>query len=122
MSILPEMDIEFLEEKGYNYQLIEHDAGIYLIIEDFEFPSYVPSKATMLINIQAGYDNTPLDMFFTIPDVTLPSGAFPNACAAHVPHNGAQWQQWSRHYTWRIGTDNLRTFITAIKREIAKGT
>ena len=121
MDLLPENDLEFLEEKEYKYQLIQYEGGMYLIIEDFQFPLYTPSVANLLICIPPGYSNAPLDMFWTQPDVKLLSGLFPQASDVYEPHNGTQWQRWSRHSTWRIGIDNIRTYIAAIKRELAKG-
>lgn len=122
MNELPENDIEFLAEKGYHYQLVVNGSGWYLIISHFPIPeAYLPFEADLLINIVAGYPNNPLDMFWTIPDVKLVNGNWPNAGDVHETHNGLTWQRWSRHYTWRPGVDNLRTFISAINRELVKG-
>ena len=112
---LPERDIEYLEEKGFNYELVEYPGGLFLIINDFPFPeAYSPRTAKTLIVIPAGYPETGLDMIFTIPDVKLSNGQYPHSCGAHVTYNSLSWQQWSRHYIWRSGTDNLRTFIDVL--------
>lgn len=122
MNELPESDIEFLEDKGYRYQLIANGNGWYLVISNFPIPVvYQPQHVDLLINITAGYPNNPLDMFWTIPDVKLTNGAWPKASDVHETHNGASWQRWSRHYIWRPGIDNLRTFIAAIIKELSKG-
>jgi hypothetical protein len=60
-------------------------------------------------------------MFYTIPDLKLPSGAYPQSCDQHPSIGNRPWQQWSRHLTWRSGTDNLRTFIAAVTAEVNKG-
>ncbi len=122
MNELPESDIEFLEQKGYEYQLIQSGTGWYLIISNFAIPeTYLPRTANLLINIVSGYPNNPLDMFWTSPDVKLLNGNWPKNCDVHEVHNRINWQRWSRHYAWRPGVDNLRIFISAINRELLKG-
>jgi hypothetical protein len=119
---LPERDIEFLQEKEFNYELIEFPGGLYLIINDFPFPpAYLPRTAKTLIVVPVGYPDSGLDMIFTNPDVKLKDDRWPQSSEAHVTHNKLTWQQWSRHYTWRPGVDNIRTFITAMKQELEKG-
>lgn len=121
MALIPEDDIAFLDEKGFAYDLAEVPGEVLLTLHDFPFPKYAPSAAEMLIRIPAGYPQAALDMFFAIPDVKLPSGAFPQSCAQHAVIGGKTWQQWSRHTTWRAGVDSLRSFLSAVIREIDKG-
>ncbi len=119
---LPERDREFLEEKGFSYELVEFPGGTYLIIDNFPFPAaYTPIAAKILIVLPTGYPEAKVDMIYTIPDVKLVNGQWPQACEAHVVHNGLTWQQWSRHLVWRIGVDNIRTFIAAMKKELDLG-
>lgn len=121
MALIPEEDIEFLVEKGFDYELIQVEGAVHLILHRFPFPRYVPKEADMLIRLPAGYPQTALDMFYTIPDVKLASGAFPDRCDQHPAFAGRIWQQWSRHSTWRVGIDNLRTHLSAVIKEIDKG-
>lgn len=121
MALIPEDDIEFLDEKGFTYELVAAPGEVHLILHKFPFPKYRPSEADMLIRIPAGYPQAALDMFFTIPDVKLPSGAFPDRCNQHPAIGGKAWQQWSRHSSWRPGVDSLRSFLSAVMREIDKG-
>lgn len=121
MALIPEDDIAFLTEKGYDYKLVESDKEIHLILHGFPFLPYVPKEAEMLIRLPSGYPQTPVDMFYTIPDVKLASGAFPLNCDSHPTIGDKVWQQWSRHLTWRPGIDNLRTFLRAVIAEISKG-
>jgi hypothetical protein len=94
---------------------------VHLTIRRFPFPPYTPKEAELLIRLPAGYPQTAVDMFYTIPDVKLPSGQFPQSCDQHPMVGGKAWQQWSRHITWRSGIDNLRTFLAALVAEINKG-
>ncbi len=121
MALIPEDDTEFLTEKGFEYELVEVGKEVHLIIHHFPFPPYVPQEADLLIRLLSGYPQTAVDMFYTIPDVKLPSGAFPQSCAQHPAFGGRDWQQWSRHLAWRSGIDNLRTFIQAVTAEIQMG-
>jgi hypothetical protein len=122
--VLPEADTAFLAEKGYKYQLTLDRGVVHLVIADFAFPeAYSPRSAELLIRILPGYPNSQLDMFWTIPDVVLAKGGYPAACTHKETHLGRSWQRWSRHWQveWKPGVDNLRSFISAIVRELAKG-
>jgi hypothetical protein len=121
MALIPEEDIEFLDEKGFDYELIQVEGAVHLILHHFPFQRYVPQEADMLIRLPAGYPQTAVDMFYTIPDLKLPSGVFPDRCDQHPAFEGKSWQQWSRHSTWRVGIDSLRTFLSAVIKEIDKG-
>jgi hypothetical protein len=121
MALIPDDDTEFLNGKGYDYELVQVGTEVHLIIHHFPFPAYRPEEADLLIRLLSGYPQTAVDMFYTIPDVKLPSGAFPLNCDQHPAFADRRWQQWSRHSTWRSGVDNLRTFIRVVTTEIQKG-
>ncbi len=124
-SLIPEIDTEFLEEKGYRF--VVHDGGglVGVVVHDYALPSpYTPDRADLLIRLPAGYPSAKPDMFWTSPDVKLVSGAWPKSCEHHEDHFGRNWQRWSRHFPdnrWRPGTDNLRTYLAAIRAELLKG-
>lgn len=123
MALLPQSDEDYLKDRGFDYQLKQVGSEIYLIIKGWSFPAaYTPNSADLLIRIQPGYPLTQLDMFWTIPDVKLKSGPWPQAAEVHETYDGKSWQRWSRHTPeWRAGVDNLRTFITAVTTEINRG-
>ncbi|TAM80973.1 MAG: hypothetical protein EPN47_13900 [Acidobacteria bacterium] len=121
MSLIPESDIEFLKEKGYDYELLQSGTEVHLVIHCFPFERYVPKETDLLIRLLSGYPQTAVDMFYTIPNVKLPSGAFPQNCNQHPMIGDRPWQQWSRHYKWRSGIDNLRTYLAAVAAEVSKG-
>ncbi len=120
---LPELDREFLEEKEFDFDVVKEGGELHLVIRDFNFPKYAPTKADLLIIIPAGYPNSQLDMFWTYPDVKLPGGGCPAQCQHHQVFRQRNWQRWSRHFQqpWRPGIDSLRTFMASIRAEIAKG-
>lgn len=121
MALIPEDDIAFLNDRGYDYTLVQSGMEVHLVIRQFPFPAYAPKEADLLIRLLSGYPQTAVDMFYTIPDVKLPSGGFPQSCDQHPAVGDKAWQQWSRHLTWRSGVDNLRTYLAAVIAEINKG-
>ena len=123
-DLLPELDRDYLNGKEFDYEVIPEGGALLLIIKSFQFPiAYSPQITDLLIIIPSGYPNAQLDMFWTNPDVKLANGGWPAASQHHENHGGKSWQRWSRHNTasWRLGVDNLRTFISAIRSEINKG-
>ncbi len=123
-DLIPEIDREFLVEKGFKFSARRFDSEVHVILHDFEFPeAYLPRTSDVLIVLPAGYPNANLDMFRTRPDVKLANGSWPDRAEPHVTYGNESWQQWSRHFKnpWRQGIDNLRTFVTSIRRELAKG-
>jgi hypothetical protein len=122
-KLLPEIDREFLQAKGYEHDVIPWQGGLHLVIRDYPFPAaYNPRITNLLVQLPAGFPNAALDMFWTSPHVQLSSGGRPVATDHRaVQHDGNEWQRWSRHIQWRAGVDDLRSFLAAIRREIDKG-
>lgn len=123
-DLIPEIDRDFLREKGYEFTASRVGADVHVVINQFKVPEAYDVEATnLLIILPAGYPNANLDMFRTLPDVRLKSGNWPLNADNREVHNGVSWQRWSRHFntTWRQGVDNLRTFIASVKRELEKG-
>ena len=123
-ELLLEDDLRYLQGKQFEFQVIQDSSGLNVIITNFAFPThYTPATGSLLIILPAGYPNANPDMFWTIPDVKLQSGAWPQACAEHEQHAGMLWQRWSRHFQipWRPNVDGLHTFVACIKKELRKG-
>lgn len=121
-QLLPESDREYLDEKGYAYNV--HQAGdVFVTIRDFPLPeTYSPRSCTLLLKLPAGYPNANPDMFWTAPNVSLMSGGIPVAAQAVEVYLNQSWQRWSRHTnTWRAGIDNIQTKLRAVVSELAKG-
>lgn len=124
-QLIPEIDAEFLAEKGYRYDLCQETGAVCVIVYGYPMPPvYAPNQADLLIHLPAGYPNAKPDMFWTNPDVKLAGGAWPKSSEVHETKCGRNWQRWSRHFPdnrWRPGTDNLRTYLAAIRNELLKG-
>jgi hypothetical protein len=120
-KLLPELDLEYLDTKGYKYDLIRVGAEVRVIIHGYDLPpAYSPNKTDLVLRLPSGYPQRNPDMFWTRPDLKLSGGAYPNRADYHDP--GADgWQRWSRHSDWRPGIDNLRTKLASVRRELARG-
>src|SRR4051812_24512055 len=122
-ELLPEADTHFLTATGYDFTLTRVGAAIHVVIKNFPLPRYKPHRADLLIIVPNGYPRANLDMFWTYPDVSRPDGRVPLNADVHEQHGGRNWQRWSRHFAdgkWRPGIDNLRTYLTTVKTELAK--
>ena len=120
--MIPQEDERFLREKAYPYEVRQVGSEIHVVLKTWPFPAtYVPQQADVLIRLLPGYPMTPIDMFWTSPDIKLANGAWPLSSSTYETHGGRTWQRWSRHTEWRSGVDTLRTFITAMNAEINRG-
>lgn len=123
-ELLPEADRDFLVAAGYEYTIDQVGEKIHIVIKNFPLPRYNPQSVDLLIIVPNGYPNAKLDMFWTHPDVSLPNGGVPEKANVHEQYGGRNWQRWSRHIAdgkWRPGVDNLRSYMTTVKTELAKG-
>jgi hypothetical protein len=123
-ELLPELDREFLQKKGYSHNVTQVAGELHVIIHDYEFPSaYMPRIADLLVILPAGYPNANPDMYWTFPDVKLANGQWPLNSEHHQTYGSRSWQRWSRHFQgqWRPGIDTLRTYMAAVRKELAKG-
>lgn len=117
LDLLLEEDKAFLLRKGWTVEVTKADnQEIYIIIRNFPLSSrYSPRQTDVLIRILPGYPDSPLDMFWTKPDVLLAeNNQKPNQADSYETFFGEQWQRWSRHLNgWRGGIDCLESFYAA---------
>lgn len=121
-TLLPELDVEFLNEKNFDCGVHQVGGEVQVVINDFAFPAqYAPRTARLMLRLPAGYPNANPDMFWTNPDVRLANGCYPLNADYHDSGAGG-WQRWSRHdFTWRGGTDDLRSKVASVRRELERG-
>jgi hypothetical protein len=120
---LPEIDIDFLREKGFDFEELQAGGEVQLIIRNFQLPeAYTPRTCDLMLKIPAGFPNANPDMFWTSPTIRLVSGAFPKSAEVMQVCNGRTWQRWSRHCaSWRPGVDNLRSKLRSVIAELESG-
>jgi len=125
-DLLADEDLLYLREKEYNFEALEDGGFICVVIRSFSLPSaYTPNTTDLLLRLPPNFPLARPDMFWTFPHVKLVNGANPQAADQFdVQFQGRQWQRWSRHFEashWRPGTDNLKSFLGTIRRELMKG-
>jgi hypothetical protein len=120
-AVLPQADLDFLNEKGLQYEIAPHPGEVRIYIRNFQLPvAYAPRTTDLLIRLPFGYPQSNPDMFWTKPEVRLANGAFPTR-ADYFDPSADNWQRWSRHGGWRPATDNLRSKMASVKREMEAG-
>jgi len=121
LAVLPKADLDFLNEKGWQYVIAPHPGEVRVYIRNFPLPvAYSQRTTDLLIRLPFGYPQSNPDMFWTKPDVRLLTGAYPTRADYHDP-SADNWQRWSRHGNWRPGTDSLRTKMASVQRELEAG-
>lgn len=116
---LPESDVQFLEDCGYEWETVL-DGSRWVLIHSFPtHPGYNHQQVTVAIRIEAGYPMNQLDMAYFHPSLCRADGIPIGATQVLQPISGVSFQRWSRHRTsenpWRPGFDSLETHIHLIE-------
>lgn len=116
---LPEEDVQFLDNNGYEWETIIESNHKWLLIHKFPVPEgYNTSEVTAALRIDNGYPVSQIDMVYFFPHLTLNSGKQIKALA-NQNLEGKVFQRWSRHRTgvnpWRPGVDGVSTHSELIK-------
>jgi hypothetical protein len=113
---LPEEDTEFLNSLDQVWETVKQADVRWLLVHDYPLPSgFNVSKATLAIKIEGGYPPAKLDMVHFLPGLSKVSGtAIPNLSTVTI--DDKQYQQWSRHYTWREGVDDLAVHYRRVEQ------
>ncbi|WP_019998660.1 multiubiquitin domain-containing protein [Aureimonas ureilytica] len=121
---LPPRDAEYLAARGIAYEDGSDAGQAGVILKDFPLPpeKFSSDKGDILIILPPGYPDSPPDMFYCSPWLTLrSSGAEPRAASVQHSFRGEVWQRWSRHNTaWRPGVDGIQTMVKRIERALSE--
>ena len=125
-DLLADEDLLHLKEKAYQFEAVQDNGFVCVVIRNFPLPpAYTPGTTDLLLRLPPNFPMARPDMFWMYPHVRLSGGAYPQtADQFDVQFQGRQWQRWSRHFgvsQWRPGTDNLKTFLGTIRSELMKG-
>lgn len=118
---LPEIDREYLIEKGYQFEEKVDANRIGLIIRNWILPDgkYNLQMSDLLILIPNGYPEVRPDMWYFNPVILLaPANRPARQTQANITFEGKSWQRWSRHYPaneWRSGVDGIHTFLKKVQ-------
>lgn len=121
---LPKRDAAFLDERGFDWELIaDNNGNACLLVRSLSVGSggFVPERTDLMIRIPAQYPLSPLDMWYCDPAIRLSAtGGFAQASEVMETHLGRTWQRFSRHLNggWKPGIDGLRSYFALIQREL----
>ena len=78
-AVLPQADLDFLNEKGWQYEIAPHPGEVRIYIRNFLLPeAYSPRATDLLIRLPFGYPQSNPDMFWTKPEVRLVERLLPD--------------------------------------------
>lgn len=125
MSERRRSEIALLRE---GYPSVRHDDPIeWVIVEDTALPDgYNRSETEILIDLPAGYPQTPPDNFYVPAGLRLADGSQPDAFnPKHRTHVGEQWDRFSWHEDdgWSPAPtiengSNLLTFMATVEERL----
>jgi hypothetical protein len=106
---LPEEDEAYLNSLNLRWDAIQTPQGRWILVHDHPLPvGYVTKTTTVAIRIDGGYPPGALDMANFFPPLARADGkALIKVSMVRI--DDADYQQWSRHYTWRDDVDTLAT-------------
>lgn len=119
--MLPERDHAFLTGHHAGHRIVRDGGEVAVVLPDFQLPAgFSPRTVELLLLIPFGYPDSPLDMFWVSPHVTL-HRAVPAATSDEV-HLGRTWQRFSRHLppgTWRPGVDGIQSYLATVMKVLS---
>lgn len=116
-------DVEAVRRQGHLASIEEDGNRFYVILSDFTLPDcYLPNRTNLLMIADYQYPQSALDMFWTEPHISLPSGENPLNADQFEVHLGRTWQRWSWHYQgWNPSTHSVGTHLEVCLDRLAKG-
>jgi hypothetical protein len=117
--VLRTSDISYLDERGFDYSTYRAGNRTLLVLHDYRLPpGYSEEVVEVLIEVPDDFPDAQLDMWWVYPWVTFsannqrPLNADqPATYPEFEPEPGRVWQRFSRHPPWRVGVDDLRSFL-----------
>lgn len=101
---LPDEDREYLDTLGKEWRAEQHPSVDMVIISNYDLPEgYDHQFVDLMIIIPSGYPTAGLDMFYLDPEIQRKDGRAIDMLTTECK-GGRQWQQWSRHYDWQLGS------------------
>lgn len=123
---LPAEDMEWLETRGEDYELVREGQVLRVVLYDYAVPpGYQVDRVTANVRIEAGYPDAQIDMVYFFPNLARTNGRPIGAISADT-FDGKSWQRWSRHRTpanpWRPGIDSLATHFSLVQDWLERET
>lgn len=122
---LPDRDMSFLEERSFQYELVDDAGMLCVLIRGWRLPEgYTVTHADLLLRLSPGYPDVPPDMWWFEPALVRLDNAPIQATEVAETVLGRSWQRWSRHLDtslWNSGTDGLESYLSLVRREVTAG-
>jgi Prokaryotic E2 family E len=120
--VLQDLDRQQLDAAGHRYSTYVEGELTLLVIRDYEVPGgYSPRAVDLLLQIPRDYPDAALDMWWVFPEVRFErTSSRPTNTdvfqpfAGFAPEPTRQWQRFSRHPQWRLGVDDLRSYLASL--------
>lgn len=125
MSFLPELEREYLLEKGIAFREVASGGQNGLILPNWPLPvgRYTRTHSDLLVLLPSGFPDVPPDMWYFEPAVLLaPHGQEARQTQYSIPFETRTWQRWSRHFPpseWRMGKDGIHTFLKRVEHALS---
>lgn len=121
---LPERDELYLNASGFAWETMGTQGIGHVLIHEFPAPlGYTNSKVIVALKIDAGYDDTQIDMVYFSPPLIRKDGKTIGALSTEAI-DGKTFQRWSRHRTsanpWRPGVDYIGTHIALVEEWLTR--
>src|SRR5579864_628060 len=114
-------DIQDLRSSGLAPEVIEEGNRFYLVFRGFVLPDgYQPRITDVMVMADYLFPQSPVDMFWTEPHVTLLNGQYPQNATAFEQHCGRTWQRWSYHYVWNPNQHTLQTHMNVVFERLSR--
>ena len=120
---LPEEDVELLDQLARGWETAAVSGAGWCFLHGFPVPEgFNVREATLAVRLGA-YPQSALDMVYFHPPLARADGRG-IAAISPIMIDGKTFQQWSRHYNWTPGFDNLARHVRRasawLTRELAK--
>lgn len=117
-------DVRALDALGRSWEAVRSAEGArYVILQDHPVPAGYNHPAVKVAIRLDTYPPGPLDMAYVYPPLARADGKAINNLST-LTIDGDAWQQWSRHYAFRVGIDtlgsHLRRFRSWLTHEFRK--
>jgi hypothetical protein len=120
---LPAEDVEFLNNKGLQWEALVENGLNWIIIYDYPLPEgYNVLTVELVLQISPSYPTTEIDMAYFYPQLTRNNGGVIHALSQQSIDNKI-FQRWSRHRNpgeWRPGFDDISTHLILVDNWLEK--
>ena len=122
---LLEKDETYLQQRGLSWETFQEGGRRWLLLRNFVLPEgYNHAVVDIAIDVPLAYPRAEIDMFHSLPHLTLKAGGIIGETSGRTPIQGKTYQQWSRHLNgqtrWDPTTDSVMTHIAVIEAALLK--